>query len=283
MKVLHVHTDSLKPSLSPGSILWRAWRQVGDDIVMLKNVSHAVYPGLGGSKFEASAILLEAPSHLSQLNSTTIMSTTTQPLVREQQLFLQRILASHCISHNEARALFTELRVPNDSLEEAFEDINFQLTKGFGLEIATVVLDKTKYHSIINLRNDEVAADAFEHRYNPHEKAYIRLMLGKFAQEEESSNEDGTNATSTSIPKKDLINCRTELEEPYKISSVAQAEYVVETLIDEQYLRIVSGGRRESLQAHLELAPRAYLELSMHLTELGIPQEKMPQFLFHRR
>jgi hypothetical protein len=202
------------------------------------------------------------------------MTSTTQPLVREQQLFLQRVLANHCVSHDDAQSLFKDLNVPNDSLEEAFEEINRQLTKGFGLEIATVVIDKTRYHSIINLRNDDVAADAFEHRYNTHEKALIRLMLGKFVQE----SEDGP----ISLPKKDLINLRTELEEPYKIGSVAQAEHVVDMLMDEKFLRIVAGGRRESMQTELELAPRAYLELSTHLTELGIPQDKMPQFLFHR-
>ena len=219
------------------------------------------------------------------------MTATTQPLAREQQLFLQRVLASHCVSHAEAKSLFKELKVPNDSLEDAFEDINRQLTKGFGLEIATVVLDKTKYHSIINLRNDEVAADAFEHRYNTHEKALIRLMLAKFAQDEsadddndDDDDEGGRSSAVVSIPKKDLINLRTELEEPYKIGSVAQAEHVVDLLIEEQFLRIVEGGgsRRESMQVQLELAPRAYLELSTHLTELGIPQDKMPQFLFHR-
>jgi hypothetical protein len=208
------------------------------------------------------------------------MTATTQPLAREQQLFLQRVLASHCMSHKEAKSLFQELKVSNDSLEDAFEDINRQLTKGFGLEIATVVLDKTKYHSIINLRNDEVAGDAFEHRYNTHEKALIRLILAKFAQDDEAEDEDGRSTVS--IPKKDLINLRTELEEPYKIGSVAQAEHIVDLLIEEQFLRIVEGGRRESMQVQLELAPRAYLELSTHLTELGIPQDKMPQFLFHR-
>ena len=207
------------------------------------------------------------------------MTATTQPLAREQQLFLQRVLASHCMSHKEAKLLFQELKVPNDSLEDAFEDINRQLTKGFGLEIATVVLDKTKYHSIINLRNDEVAGDAFEHRYNTHEKALIRLMLAKFAQDD---HDDDDGRSTVSIPKKDLINLRTELEEPYKIGSVAQAEHIVDLLIEEQFLRIVEGGRRESMQVQLELAPRAYLELSTHLTELGIPQDKMPQFLFHR-
>jgi hypothetical protein len=209
------------------------------------------------------------------------MVATTQPLEREQQLFLQRVMASHCLNHKEAQGVFDELQVPNDSLEEAFEAINRQLTRGFGLEIATVVLDKTKYHSVINLRNDEVSGNAFEQHYNSHERALVRLILEKFAVTEQE--DEGTPVIA--LPKKDLINLRNDLQEPYKVSTVAQAEHVVEMLLDEKFLRISEASstqRRESMQTLVELAPRAYLELSTYLTELGVPQESMPQFLFHR-
>ncbi len=203
------------------------------------------------------------------------MVASTQPLAREQQLFLQRVMASHCMSHKDAKRVFNELKVPNQNVEEAFETINRQLTKGFGLEIATVVFDKTKYHSVINLRNDEVSGSAFELHYNTHERALVRLILEKFAHVEDGS---------TTLPKKDLINLRNDLEDPYKITTVAHAQHVVDMLLDEQFLRISTGSsqRRDSLQTLVELAPRAYLELSTHLMELGVPQESMPQFLFHR-
>lgn len=203
------------------------------------------------------------------------MVAYTQPLAREQQLLLQRVMASHCISHKDAQRLFDELKVPNRSLEEAFETINRQLTKGFGLEIATVVFDKTKYHAVINLRNDEISGGSFESHYNTHERALVRCILEKLAQVEDAP---------MALPKKDLINLRSELQEPYKITSVAHAQHVVEMLLEEQFLRVASSStqRRESLQTLLELAPRSYLELSTHLIDLGVPQASMPQFLFHR-
>ena len=207
------------------------------------------------------------------------MVASTQPLAREQQLLLQQIMASHCLHNQDAQRMFKDLRVPNNSLEEAFETINRQLTKGFGLEIATVVMDKTKYHAVINIRNDEVAGNAFEVHYNTHERALVRKILEKLA-----PNEDDT--PSVALPKKDLINLRNELEEPYKITSVAHAQHVVEMLLDEQFLRVAtassSSQRRDSLQTLLELAPRAYLELSTYLSEIGVPTDVMPQFLFHR-
>ena len=207
------------------------------------------------------------------------MVASTQPLAREQQLLLQRIMASHCIHHQDAQRMFKELRVPNNSVEEAFETINRQLTKGFGLEIATVVMDKTKYHAVINIRNDEVAGNAFEAHYNPHERALVRKILEKLA-----PNTDEEDQTSVAVAKKDLINLRNELEDPYKITSVAHAQHVVEMMLDEQFLRVAttSSQRRESLQTLVELAPRAYLELSTYLSEIGVPTEVMPQFLFHR-
>lgn len=213
------------------------------------------------------------------------MLCTTQPLEREQQLLLQRVMASHCLSHNEAQRVFEDLKVPSPSLEDAFETINRQLSKGFGLEIATVVLDRTKYHSVINLRDDEVAGNAFEHHYNTHERALVRKILEKFVNntgDEEEEEQQGPVA----LPKKDLVNLRNELQDPYKITTVAQAEHVVAMLLDEKFLRISEAAsstqRRESMQTLVELAPRAYLELSTYLTELGVPQESMPQFLFHR-
>lgn len=216
------------------------------------------------------------------------MVATTTPLEREQQLLLQRLMASHCMSHKEVKRIFEELQVSNNSLEDAFETINRQLTKGFGLEIATVVIDRTKYHSVINLRNDEISGKAFEAHYNAHERALVRLILERFAQcsSVKQDDEEKEENIVVTLPKKDLINLRADLQEPYKLT-VDQATHVVDMLLDEHFLRMSSGvttlsQRRESMQTKLELGPRAYLELSAHLTELGIPQSSMPQFLFHR-
>eukprot|EP00429_Kryptoperidinium_foliaceum_P049279 CAMPEP_0176116638 /NCGR_PEP_ID=MMETSP0120_2-20121206/58587_1 /TAXON_ID=160619 /ORGANISM="Kryptoperidinium foliaceum, Strain CCMP 1326" /LENGTH=183 /DNA_ID=CAMNT_0017450907 /DNA_START=9 /DNA_END=560 /DNA_ORIENTATION=- len=182
-------------------------------------------------------------------------------------------MASHCLSNEEAQKIFDDLKVRNNSLEEAFETINAELTKGFGLEIATVVLEKQKYHAVINLRNDDVAANAFESSYNSHERAFVRKILEQFCSSDDKH---------PSFPKKDLINLRNELEDSFKITTVDHAKTVVERLLDQQFLRIVSGGRRDSMQVEVEMAPRGYLELSTFMTERGVSHDNMPQFLFHR-
>jgi hypothetical protein len=90
------------------------------------------------------------------------------------------------------------------------------------------------------------------------------------------------------IPRRDLYNLRGELAEPYKMS-LQGAEHVVESLIQQHWLRALlllenenDENRRASMQATLELAPRSYLELSHLLVDMGIPQDDLPQFLFHR-
>jgi hypothetical protein len=201
---------------------------------------------------------------------------TTQPLASGQQLFLQRLLAEHIMDDGTAQQVFTELELNknNESLEESFQQINHQLTTGFGLEVATVVLGKEKYHSVINIHADDVAKQSFEHHFNPHEMALVRLVLQKLV---------GDDAAS----RADLMNLRGDLQDPYKLT-LNGAEHVVEVMLEEHWLRIrvpedaASQRRRESLQIQLELGPRTYLELSHYLVEMGIPQEDLPQFLFHR-
>ena len=218
-----------------------------------------------------------------------------QPLARGQQLMLQRLLAAHVLSDDQAKTLYQELRQGDDndasqqdpqSLEEAFQEINAQLTKAFGLEVATVSMsldDKTtttnrpkhtKYHAIINQHADAVAKQAFSHSFNPHERSMIRLILEKLV----------TDGVDTPCQRKDLVNLRAELVEPYKLT-LQGAEHVVETLVQEQWLVVsesATQSRRDSMQATLQLGPRSYLELSHLLTDLGLPQEELPQFIFHR-
>ena len=201
-----------------------------------------------------------------------IMLATTQPLSQPHQLFLQRLMTEHCLDQEAAQNLLQELDVQEESLEDAFSTINRQLHAGFGLEIATVVMKKVKYHAVMNTTDDAVAAQAFDVHFNTHERALIRLILKAFVEKDDDAS---------GLPKKDLINLRNDLEDPYKISSVEHAAHVVEMLLDEKYLQLAeAGGRRDSVQTLLELAPRAYLELSSHLAELGM--EDQPQFLFHR-
>jgi hypothetical protein len=227
--------------------------------------------------------------------------TSVEPLSRGQQLLLQRLMAAHILTDDQARDLFQELSSEMDekfpSLERCFGSINQQLTKGFGLEIMTVVMDaapaaagggtgaravkKEKFHAVINVHDDEVAKQAFSSHMNAHERALIRLIVEKLVDEGRPTD------------RKTLINLRLELEEPYKLT-LGQSEHCVELLLDEQWLVVAPADndgtdaagsgrrRRESMQAKLQLGPRMYLELSHLLMSLGMGQDELPQFIFHR-
>jgi hypothetical protein len=191
----------------------------------------------------------------------------TQPLALEEQLFVQRLMASHVMNDKTAQKVFQG----EHPLEESLPRINQQLTNGFGLEIATVILNKTKYHAIINTHADDVAK--LSEHFNPHERGLIRLIFA-------------TLVDSETAPRSKLINARGDLEEPLKLTAPG-AEHVVEMLLEEEWLRVATEednneNRRESMQALLELSPRTYLELSHLLVDMGMEQESLPQFLFHR-
>jgi hypothetical protein len=205
--------------------------------------------------------------------------TETQPLVRGQQLMLQRLMAAHVLTDDQAKVLYEELspemKGACSSLENCFGQINTQLTKSFGLEIATVSMaigDKKqqKYHAVINCHADEVAKKSFHFSCTTHDRAFIRLILTHLVE-------------SNSAQRSDLINLRSDLPEPYKLT-MAAAEYCIETLLEEKWLvlDVEEGGRRESMKATIQIAPRSYLELSHLLTDLGFPQEDLPQFIAHR-
>lgn len=275
---------------------------------------------------------------------------TTRQLNPEHQLFLQRLFAEHVMSDRRAnRVYYDEIcnrhennedehgnikrtKKPRLAIQPVLSKINNQLKKGFGLEIVTVILDGEPYHAVINVHADEVAKQQDQH-FNPHERALIRLILQHFvAQAVDGSGstdvgaDDGDASPVLSIvcPRQDLVNLRSDLQEPYKLS-LQQAEHVVDNLLDETWLRTskrdfdaededddnhggvdededyddVDGSnrrkrkrgtddnrkrtnRRRTLQAGLELAPRTYLELSHVLVEMGMEQDELPQFIFHR-
>ena len=186
------------------------------------------------------------------------------------------------MTDHQARELFEELSNEMDgtfrSMEHCFGEINKQLTKGFGLEIATVCMtngytEKQKYHAIINRHDDEVAKKSFGFTFIQHEKALIRLVVEKLV-------EDGSS------DRKTLINLRSDLKEPYKLT-LPQAEHCIEVLLEEEWLILGpeeenGARRRESIQAKVRMGPRSYLELSQVLTNMGLGEEELPQFIFHR-
>lgn len=195
----------------------------------------------------------------------------TEPLTRGHQQFLQRLLAAHVMNDDDAKALHEEL---NDTrcktLEQSLEIMNKELSAGFGLEVATVNLEGTRYHAIINPHSDDsIAKASFTHVYTPHERAFIRLILEKLVETE-------------TCPRMDLINLRLNLKDPYKPIPIDAAEYCIDSLLEEGWLSTGAQERRKSMNAEYELGPRTYLELSSLLVDFGMPKEDLPQMIFHR-
>lgn len=195
----------------------------------------------------------------------------TEPLTRGHQLFLQRLLAQHCLNDEDAKKLHEELNdTRSKTLEQSFSIMNKQLSTGFGLEVATVNLNGTKYHAIVNTdADDKVAKSSFSHIHNPHELAFIRLVLEKLVEQDS--------------PRMDLVNLRLNLESPYKQIDISAAEHVVDSLLEQEWIRLVQqGDRRTSMNAQYQLGPRAYLELSSLLVDFGMEKDDLPQMMFHR-
>ena len=77
-------------------------------------------------------------------------SCKINPLSRGQQLFLQRLLASHVFSDDEAQELFDEINADEElggrgmgrDLSQCLGIINASLTSGFGLEVRTIALSE---------------------------------------------------------------------------------------------------------------------------------------------
>jgi hypothetical protein len=185
-------------------------------------------------------------------------------------MFLQRMLASHVMSDDDAKKLHEELNdTRSKSLEQSLGIMNTQLSNGFGLEVATVNLEGKRYHAIINPHDDSIAKASFAHIFTPHEKAFIRACLELLVVEGKR-------------PRADLINLRMKLQDPFKNISMDAAEHVLDTLFDEHWLVTEATQRRKSVSAVYELGPRTYLELTSLLVEFGMPKEDLPQFIFHR-
>ncbi|KAG7363433.1 Nse1 non-SMC component of SMC5-6 complex [Nitzschia inconspicua] len=238
-------------------------------------------------------------------------SLDIQPLPAGQQMLLQRLMANHVMSNDKAKLTVSSLLEEvgenamgsTENLSQIFSNINQQLNPAFGLEIVTMV-DKSgekavKYHAVVNTQCDDVAKQySFEKAFTAHERAFIRLLMQRMV-------EEGT------MKRKDCINLRSTLTKGFKLS-LDDAERMVQILLDEEWLRVSARQensddeeeeedgendepsqssrkrqkkklRRESVQIKMELAPRSFMELSHYLSDLGLEEEDMPQFLFHRR
>mmetsp|Transcript_377 Transcript_377/g.520 ORF Transcript_377/g.520 Transcript_377/m.520 type:complete len:206 (-) Transcript_377:1232-1849(-) len=204
------------------------------------------------------------------------MTASDAALPSGQKLFLQRLLAQHVMKDEEAQALHEELDESGRPMEQCFREMNHRLTSDFALEIATVSIASggthQRFHAIINQRADSIAKASFKHEFNPHQLAYIRLILEKLV--------------SGAASRVDLINLKQNLTEPHtgKVG-MEQAEECIDRLLDQQWL-VLEGdenqSRRASMNALINIAPRTYLELSRLLIDFGMPKEDLPQFIFHR-
>ena len=192
-----------------------------------------------------------------------------------------------------------------DTLENAFVSINRQLKPGFGLEIITMVDTSGNgakyYHAVVNTAADEIAKseNVFSKSWNPHERAFVRLVMGALVDQSGNDKEDDTDDDNsvddddeinkkksgvTGIRRADLINLRSELEGGFKLT-LDQATRVVAILLEEKWLRVsatTEKNRRDSVQSTIQLAPRSYMELYHYITSLGMAANNLPQFLYHR-
>jgi len=217
----------------------------------------------------------------------------TEPLPKGQQIFLQRLLAEHTMDDARCAEVLEDIaNNPDDeeeevdmgfddqnpkSLSQIFQSINRELTQGFGLEIATMVdpITKQKCHAVINPHADSVAKDSFSLIYGPADRHYMRIVLEALVV--------GGGAEESQLRSK-LINVRADLPAGLSVS-MDRAEVVIENMLEEHWLAhdlATSAKRRDTMNAKIRLGPRSFLELSHVLTDLGYPQEDLPQFFYYR-
>jgi len=135
-----------------------------------------------------------------------------------QQLFLQRILASHVLTNDQAQSILEEIsNMPGyenmgNNLKHTLSIINKSISSGFGLEVRSVslalsrddhdndssdedeekIVEPTIYHAIVNKEIDGVAKE-FAHPVtskSPHEMALFRLILERLLESFTQSQQD---------------------------------------------------------------------------------------------
>ena len=218
-------------------------------------------------------ILSQFQSSLTSYNINLDMSLT-EPLTSGQQMILQRLIASHVLTHEEIVKIYDDVNDTKDfrSAEDCFRSINKQLKAGFGLEIVSVSIAGTKYHAVVNLHaDDEIAKISFMQILPPVDREYIRKVLEALVQDDNGT----TNRMS-------LINLRNDLDPKFKIT-IQDAERCLDMMISEHWLGFNEDkeNRRASLnKTEYVIGPRSYLELRQLLEDFGL--EDLPQCIYHR-
>jgi hypothetical protein len=181
-----------------------------------------------------------------------------QPLTQEQILFNQRLLAAHCLSEEDAEAVWSSLS--DEDMKANIAQINTQMVK-VGLEIRGLSVQGRRHYAFINTFPDEVA-QAVLAMTQPEQK-YIRLVLQNLVDETES-----TKAT--------LLNLKD------KILTLPQAEALFDKLVDDKWIVWVDPRKTNANGSKVKLAPRTFLELPyMLVDDFGMDKEDLPQMIYH--
>lgn len=205
----------------------------------------------------------------------------TEPLCQALLAFNQRLLASHCLSEEEARDLYEQVSkdFDNDDLqfEEAMASSNAQL-QYLGLEIVAISIPQDNGHkrfvAMSNKFPDDVSKLVFQKSFHPPiTQSFSKLVLHKLASE-------GPQSRAT------LINLKNEIEIDKDSSAkitLHNAEDALEQLLQAKWIVSEQAGRRQSNASILQLGPRVYCELSYLLVdEFGMEADELPQQIYYR-
>ena len=151
----------------------------------------------------------------------------TDALGQGLKMFNQRLLAEHCLSETDARALWEGIRsneydMSGETFEESIAASNEQM-KYAGLEIVGVSMPENiqsqqlsstqdsgsrskrggkklvRYYSIINRFPDDIAKNCFKKLFPPEQQAYVRLVFEKLV-------ENGPTSRATVLNYKNILN-----------------------------------------------------------------------------
>uniref|UniRef100_A0A7S2U5Q5 Non-structural maintenance of chromosomes element 1 homolog n=1 Tax=Attheya septentrionalis TaxID=420275 RepID=A0A7S2U5Q5_9STRA len=218
------------------------------------------------------------------MSSSSSSSVAIQPLSHGQKLFLQKLVAAHGWSDEEALQVYNQIkdndgggRQQQQSMDQCLATINASLKLAFGLEIRTISLydpeqqKAIRHHAVVNA--DPKAS--FLPYKQAHELAFIRLLLEKIIA--------GMNDKSP-LSRMDAVNLRTELTGDHANKlSIDLAEQVLDQLESEKWLTSEDDKTNQRRnKSHILIGPRTYMELTDLLTELGLERESMPQFIIHK-
>ena len=157
------------------------------------------------------------------------MGQSVKELKLPQKLFLQRFLAHHVMSENDAQSLWNEILDSIENKKDLGRDLNHTLTvingslrTGFGFEVRTATLsidfgesfDKskqspstsprkksafTRYHAIVNRDDDSIAKvngnPSMVKGRGVHEMALFRLILERLIETNMSTPEENESTT----------------------------------------------------------------------------------------